>query len=242
VFYYYEPHIEIAFYSRGWVMQEIEPIEQLSGCFDPSRVSPKYNLSEELYGRRRTEVQAGMPMRLGLDCYDFAGTIQVHPDDEALVRGWIPPDARTQFHTYWRTDLVPFGPRQEWMIKSFFATQDVAASRLVLWSNGDLSENEILRGYLARYPDAFTLRIVDVLTLARATALDGSEMLKMKDAKAWIDGDLIRLLLLWTYGGVWVDMDSLMTRDLTPLLEHEFVTQWDCYGAFPRPNTYKISH
>jgi len=31
------------------------------------------------------------------------------------------------------------------------------------------------------------------------------------------------------YGGVWVDMDSLMTRDLEPLFEHEFVTQWDCY-------------
>ncbi|KXN89343.1 hypothetical protein AN958_05841 [Leucoagaricus sp. SymC.cos] len=24
-------------------------------------------------------------------------------------------------------------------------------------------------------------------------------------------------------------MDSLLTRDLEPLLEHEFVTQWDCY-------------
>jgi mannosyltransferase OCH1-like enzyme len=36
--------------------------------------------------------------------------------------------------------------------------------------------------------------------------------------------------LLWAYGGVWIDMDSLLTRDLEPLLEHEFVTQWDCYG------------
>ena len=25
-------------------------------------------------------------------------------------------------------------------------------------------------------------------------------------------------------------MDMLLTRDLSPLLEHEFVTQWDCYG------------
>ncbi|KAF8223029.1 glycosyltransferase family 32 protein [Tricholoma matsutake] len=236
IFYFYEPHIEIAFYSRDWVNQEIEPIEPLSGCFDPFRVSPKYNLSEALYGRRRTEVQAGMPMRLGLDCYDFAGTIQIHPDDERdRNNGWIPPDARMQFHTYWRADLAPFGSRQEWMIKSFFATQDVTASLLILWSNGDLSENEILKRYLAQYPDAFALRVVDVITLARETALDGSEMLQMKDAKAWIDGDLIRLLLLWTYGGVWVDMDSLLTRDLTPLLEHEFVTQWDCYDKIYQP-------
>lgn len=230
--YLYEPHIEIAFYSRNWIKQEIEPIVPLSGCFDPARVSPKYNVSDAVYGRRRTEVQAGLPLKMGLDCYDFAGTIQKNRDDQ-WSRGWVPPEARTQYHTYWRTDLVPFGPRQEWMIKSFFATQDVSASRLIVWSNGDLSSNEILRRYLARYPESFALRVVDIPTLAKATELNGSELLKMKDKKAWLDGDLLRLLLLWTYGGVWVDMDSLLTRDLSPLLEHEFVTQWDCYGMHP---------
>lgn len=230
-FYLYEPHIEIALYSRSWVKQEVEPLAPLSGCFEQSRVSPKYNVSDALYGRRRTEVQAGMSLRMGMDCYDFAGTVQAHRDDRRPT-GWIPPDARTQFHTYWRVDLAPFGPRQEWMIKSFFATQDVPASRLIIWSNGDLSSNEILRKYLILYPDSFALRVVDVPTLARATVLNGSALLKMKDKRAWIDGDLIRLLLLWTYGGVWVDMDSLLTRDVGPLLEHEFVTQWDCYGKF----------
>ena len=61
--------------------------------------------------------------------------------------------------------------------------------------------------------------------------MDGSDLLKVKDEKAWIDGDVVRLLVLWAYGGVWIDMDSLLTRDMTPLLEHEFVTQWDCYGT-----------
>ncbi|KAG5727509.1 hypothetical protein E4T56_gene12233 [Termitomyces sp. T112] len=224
--YLYEPHIEIQLYSRSWIQREIDSIEPLSGCF--SRVSPYYNMSEGVYGRRRNEIQAGLPLKRGLDCYNFAGTIQVHRDD-MRSHGWVHPDARTQFHTYWRTDLVPFGPRQEWMIKSFFATQDIGASRLIVWSNGDLSDNEILRDYVDRYPDAFALRVVDMAALARSTALDGSELLKLKDKKAWLDGDLLRLLLLWNYGGVWIDMDSLLTRDLTPLLEHEFVTQWDCY-------------
>ncbi|KAG6817108.1 hypothetical protein H0H87_012629 [Tephrocybe sp. NHM501043] len=226
--YLYEPHIEISFYSRSWVQREIDPVPPLAGCFEPARVSSRYNVSDAVYGRRRNEVQAGLPLTRGLDCYAFAGTIQIHRDD-ARSRGWVHPDQRTQFHTYWRTDLVPFGPRQEWMIKSFFATQDVGASKLVLWSNGDLSGNEILRGYVKKYPDAFALRVVDMEKLASSTVLDGSELLKLRDKKAWLDGDLLRLLLLWNYGGVWVDMDSLLTRDLTPLLEHEFVTQWDCY-------------
>jgi hypothetical protein len=71
---------------------------------------------------------------------------------------------------------------------------------------------------------------VDVELLAKGTALEGSDLLYAKDSKAWVDGDLVRLLVTWAFGGVWVDMDSLLTRDLAPLLEHEFVTQWDCYG------------
>ncbi len=40
---------------------------------------------------------------------------------------------------------------------------------------------------------------------AGGTELQGSDLLKISDALAWIDGDLVRLL------------------------EHEFVTQWDCW-------------
>ena len=227
--YLYEPHIEIAFYDRSWVHKEIEPIAPLAGCFDQERVRPSYNVSEFVYGTKKNEVQAGIPLRMGLDCYDFAGTIKqearTHQNGES-----ISPGDRTQFHTYWRVDLAPFGPRQEWMLKSFFATQDLSSSRLTLWSNGDLGSNTILQTYLKRYPDSFALNIVDIPSLAKGTELEGSNLLTRKDAKAWVDGDLIRLLLLWNYGGIWVDMDSLLTRDLEPLLEHEFVTQWDCYG------------
>ncbi|KAJ7081326.1 glycosyltransferase family 32 protein [Mycena belliarum] len=232
-FYFYEPHIELAFYDRTWTHDQIFPVPTLSGCFDEARVSPSYNLSDGLHGPRRTEVQAGMSLRLGIDCYNFAGTIQ--PTVRSTPSAYRSPDARTQYHTYWRNDLAAFGPRQEWMIKSFFATQHLPTSRLVLWSNGNLLPNEILTKYLTRYPESFALRVVDISALARGTPMDNSPLLVQKDAKAWVDGDLVRLLLLWNYGGVWVDMDSLLTRDLDPLLEHEFVTQWDCYDKIYQP-------
>lgn len=224
----YEPHIELAFYNRKWVTEEVEALTPLSGCFNPGRVSGMYNLTESLYGRKSTEVQAGMSLRMGMDCYDFAGTLQTAP----RVTDFIPGDQRTQFHTYWRNDLAQFSTRQEWLLKSFFATQNLATSRLVLWSNGDLSSNPLLRWYSQKYPHAFALAIVNIPMLARGTSLEGSERLRIKDERAWVDGDLIRLLLLWQHGGVWIDMDSLLTRSLEPLLEHEFVTQWDCYGQF----------
>ena len=226
--YFYEPHIEVVIYDRSRINKQIIPIAPLAGCFDQSRVSPRYNVSEFVYGSKKHEVQAGIPLKMGLDCYDFAGTIKEEPRtgrrDESLSA-----EDRTQYHTYWRVDLAPFGHRQEWMLKSFFATQDLSSSRLTLWSNGDLDSN-ILQTYLKRYPKSFALKVVDIPSLAKGTALENSDLLKKKDPRAWVDGDLIRLLLLWNYGGVWVDMDFLLTRSLEPLLEHEFVTQWDCHG------------
>jgi len=227
LWFLYEPHLELAFYNRDWIKQEIERIHPLAGCFEEGKISPKYNISEAVYGRRKTDVQAGVPLRMGMDCYDFAGTIRAEPKSPSHS---VSLEKRTHFHSYWRTDLAPFGVRQEWMLKSFFATQDISSTRFILWSNGDLRDNPILKKYVDAYPEAFALRIVDVEELAKGTRLEGSALLKSKDSKAWTDGDLVRLLLLWAYGGVWIDMDSLLTRDLQPLLEHEFVTQWDCYG------------
>jgi hypothetical protein len=233
--YLYELHIELAVHNKGWIQEEIyDSVENLkedggSQCFDEGSVSEKYNVTRFLYGEKRNEVQAGLEMRFGMDCYDFAGTVKSRSSSMMTK-----DDEPTIFHTYWRVDLAPFGPRQEWMLKSFLSTQNLSRTKFILWSNGDLSSNKILQSYVLRYPNNFSLKIVDVEGLARGTELEGNEMvLNLNDKKAWLDGDLIRLLLLWNYGGVWVDMDSLLTRDLEPLFEHEFVTQWDCYGTSP---------
>ncbi|KAI0322941.1 glycosyltransferase family 32 protein [Amylostereum chailletii] len=220
VLFIWELHIELTPYPREWIQREIIPVKPLHGCFD--NPSPEYNVSERLYGTRHTEVQAGFSMRLGMDCYDFAGTIRPPIELDATR-------PRTTFHTYWRTDLAVFGERQEWMLKSFLATQPVEHSRLVMWSNGDLSVNPTLQRYVDRYPGVFELRVADLDKMARGTALEGSKFLSMNDKRAWLDGDIVRLLAIWNEGGAWVDMDTLWTRDFTPLLEHEFVTQWDCY-------------
>ncbi|KAI0066197.1 glycosyltransferase family 32 protein [Artomyces pyxidatus] len=220
-FFVWEPHLELVLYDRQWIQKEILPLTPLRGCFKPELASPLYNVTDGLYGPRRTEVHAGLPLRIGLDCYDFAGTIQNPP-------GQLATQPRANYHTYWRTDLAPFTERQEWTLKSFFATQH-RDSRLIMWSNGDLSGNALLRSYVERYPGRFELRVADVHELSRGTELENSPLLNSQDAKAWVDGDLIRLLVVYQDGGVWVDMDTLLTRDLSPLLEHEFVTQWDCY-------------
>ena len=232
--YNWETHIEIMFYARSWVRQEITPIEPLAGCFSEERIRADGSLYNITKARapKQYEVHAGVQMRLGMDCYDFSGTIP-SPDIASRPSSPLPAAQRTNFHTYWRADLISFGERQEWMIKSFLATQDLMSSRLILWTNGlSLANHPRVAGYLRKHPGAFEVRLVDVVSMAKGTQMEDSVRLKSSDSKAWVDGDLIRLLVIWVYGGVWVDMDSLLTRDLKPLLEHEFVSEWDCYSEF----------
>ncbi|KAG1748291.1 glycosyltransferase family 32 protein [Suillus paluster] len=223
IYYLYDPrgHIDLVLYQREWIQREILPLSPLGGCFEPERISPLYNVSEAVYGKKRFEVQAGVTMRMGMDCYEFAGTVRFAEGEWNQEGRYIPPEERAQFHTYWRVDLAPLDERQEYMLKSFFATQDLPRSRLILWSNGDLSLNPIVQKYLEL--------VVDIPELAKGTPMESHRLLNLEDKKAWVDGDLVRLLVIWTYGGAWIDMDMLLTRDLSPLLEHEFVTQWDCY-------------
>ncbi|KAG1862448.1 glycosyltransferase family 32 protein [Suillus tomentosus] len=231
VYYLYEPHgsIGLVFHQRTWIQREILPLSPLAGCFEPERISTLYNISDAVYGGKRFEVQAGVPLRMGMDCYELAGIVRFAEGERKAEERYIPPEERAQFHAYWRVDLAPLGERQEYMLKSFFATQDLPRSRLMLWSNGDLSLNPIVQKYLELFPSSFTLQIVDIPELAKGTAMENHHLLNLEDKKAWVDGDLVRLLVIWAYGGAWIDVDMLLTRDLSPLLEHEFVTQWDCY-------------
>ncbi|EGO03771.1 hypothetical protein SERLA73DRAFT_47026, partial [Serpula lacrymans var. lacrymans S7.3] len=65
IFIFYEPHLELVLYPRAWIQREIVPVLPLSGCFEPARVSAAYNVSQYVYGPTHTDVEAGMPMRMG---------------------------------------------------------------------------------------------------------------------------------------------------------------------------------
>ena len=69
----WELHIELTlyYYWWSWIRQEIEPLTPLWGCFKPEQASPVYNVTKQLYGLRITEVQAGMAMCHGLNCWKW---------------------------------------------------------------------------------------------------------------------------------------------------------------------------
>jgi hypothetical protein len=144
-------------------------------------------------------------------CLEFLRTL---PDKSAT-------DEPVQFHMYWKT-ARPFGRKQILPIKSFLATQPYRLFQLNLWSNTDLTTNELLKPWLSH----INFRIYDPLKEGRGTLLEGTAALLQDDAMVYIGGDLFRALILHNYGGVYVDMDSVFLRDFSPVLGKEFMYKW----------------
>ncbi len=130
-----------------------------------------------------------------------------------------------------------FGRKQALPVKAFFATQDLSACSLVLWSDQDLSANEWLRPFLPR----LTLRVYDPAAEARGTPLEAHPRIyRARDSRVYRDGDLFRILVLHNYGGVYADMDTVLLRSLGVFLDQEFVYQWDKYDDMYAPALMRL--
>ncbi len=142
----------------------------------------------------------------------------------------IAPPELVVFHMFWRERgpwlrrVRRFGRKQALAVKAFFATQDRSRASLVLWSDEDLSQNQ----WLLPFAPFMAFRTYRPELESRGTALeDRPDLYRRQDRRVWPDSDLFRALALHNYGGVYVDMDVVLLRDLGPFLDQEFVYQWD---------------
>ncbi|TXT04941.1 hypothetical protein VHUM_04024 [Vanrija humicola] len=221
----YEFQIEVWSYRKSWIKAEFDSVRPLKGCWKPENISPEYNMTKHRAGRKHM-LATGLGLKRGQACFDYASTIQ-RRDDEPL--------SDLLYHTYWRSDLIPWGERQTANIIAWLATQPLSHSKAIIWSNGaeHLRANEHMNALIQDFPDNIEVRQADVLKMAEGTEIQ--DMLQeiaaggLYDKRAWVDGDAVRLLALWLYGGIWFDMDMILTRDMHPLTESEFLIQWDCY-------------
>jgi mannosyltransferase OCH1-like enzyme len=54
------------------------------------------------------------------------------------------------------------------------------------------------------------------------------------------DGDLFRIIVLHNYGGIYVDMDTVLLRSLGVFLDQEFVYQWDRFDDIYAPALMRL--
>ncbi|KAI8081678.1 uncharacterized protein BX664DRAFT_340994 [Halteromyces radiatus] len=231
--------LNIRIYLRNWISHADEAYyEQLGGCFKSLPDDSPYIHGSQGYVY---DVTPGIGLLDDFDCYDFASTIQ--PIPKTTLDSSSKPMI---YHAYWRADLAPVGPKQLATLRSFFATQNVENSVIYLWSNGDLSNSSVIKDIKSHVGDRLQTLIYDPKELSKGSPMEASPHLDFQDTSGYLDGDLVRLLVLYRYGGMWFDMDSLFIRDMSPLFEREWLQQWDCFlpdgfpfnGAFMRFNKH----
>jgi mannosyltransferase OCH1-like enzyme len=83
---------------------------------------------------------------------------------------------------------------------------------------------------LEKFPDRVFFKKWNPAEQAKDTPVEqmSSQNLNRNDYKNWKGGDLLRIVVLYKYGGLYFDLDSLLLRDLTPLFNQDFVYQWPC--------------
>lgn len=137
------------------------------------------------------------------------------------------PIEPTIFHVY--SDMR--SPKEALCIKSFLATQDPSHSKLILWSDVDLSGNKLI----APFKDLIELRMYDPMEESKGTIMeDRFDVLKAKDEKHYLQSDLMRILVCHKYGGVFIDMDIVLLRDFGPLMGQEYMYMWGSETDFKK--------
>ena len=134
------------------------------------------------------------------------------------------------FHCFWR---VPrdFDRKQLAVLKSIITSHidDLSNIEINLWSNVDLSENI----YFKEVSKYVNLKNWNLYEEIKGTILEDCNFLKKEiihDDLCYLEGDFFRLLILYKYGGFYIDMDVLVLRNMRPLNNLQFLYQWGTSG------------
>lgn len=133
-----------------------------------------------------------------------------------------PVNKLNQFHIY--TDLLDLKELES--IISFFATQDLKHSKLNLWSDFKLNKDIILTHLNEKFLNKINFLIYDPIVESKNTPLENFKYLTTNDNKHWFRSDIFRILILYKYGGVYVDSDIIFLNSFDLLNDTEFMYQW----------------
>jgi len=143
------------------------------------------------------------------------------------------PEERTNFHVY--TEVRT--PKELLAIKSYLATQNLDKTKLIVWSDYDISDQENIQPY----KDLVDFRVYNPQELAKGTPLEGveSHLKTGGDHNHWMSSGVMRFLVLYKFGGVYYDMDMVLLRDFKPILGQDFAYQWGSSTDFPKERRWE---
>ena len=131
------------------------------------------------------------------------------------------PDEVVNFHVYTEVKTE----KELECIKSYLATQNLEKTKLIVWSDFDISENKLLDPYR----DLLDCRVYNAVEEAKGTKLEDDPVWIIgdtSDSKHYMKSGILRFLVTHKYGGVWADMDMVLLRDFKPILDQEWAYMW----------------
>jgi hypothetical protein len=131
-----------------------------------------------------------------------------------------------RYHMYWCND---FSSKQAFAVKSFLATQDLESAELWLW----LDSRNGYDGYAANPLLGPLLPFIKVKRFdpdveAKGTPLERRPELYHSKSPTR-RSNFLRFVVLYKYGGIYVDMDTMFLRDIRILLGHPTFQDEFCY-------------
>jgi len=135
----------------------------------------------------------------------------------------IPVDKTFNFYVYWIGKNITY--KHKVLLKSYLATQDLNKTKLLIYSDTDLS------GLFIEFKDFKNIEfhVFDVMKECEDNILNlypFKLQIKNHVANPEFESDFFRLLMLHKYGGVYLDFDVLLLRDFSPLSNYEYCYQW----------------
>lgn len=146
---------------------------------------------------------------------------------------------KMKFHLYCR---VPCEVNDKHLtcLKSIVAAHEDLNSdnyEINLWSNVDLTNNEILKPVAPFVKHKIWNPLDEMIGTPLEDHIEYFRSVATDDALCWLGIDLFKILSLYKYGGFYVDMDVFILRDMSPLNDLNFIYQWGDTGANPNaPN------
>jgi hypothetical protein len=130
------------------------------------------------------------------------------------------PDGGFKFHAFYAGPNRPF---HTIVIDAFLATQRLGdGHRMIYWLESEETWEEVTETYRA-YSAFVEFRVFVPAVEAAGTCMEtkpefiSEEYRRGKDMPVTSWSDLVRVVLLHKYGGIWLDADTILLRDLTPL-------------------------
>lgn len=135
------------------------------------------------------------------------------------------------WHMYWKPETSRgFQAAHTGAIEAWLATQSDTAI-LIVWVPVPEAAPGALLPLARAFPGRVFVRALDVLWEAENSPIARSYLLRLTDKYSWVDSDMVRMVILYRYGGVYADVDVLLGRDASHLMSLEFVTEFSCGGG-----------